>query len=150
MALGQILPHITIDGMIVLGDLLALIQLLEATFGNLYRVATVEWKIHNMIQNNCKFAQCYAGFSVIAGNLVWNSSGLMNALRIRLPEEREDSFQNKGMPEELVASNAMCKKGDNQNRQCQVEQAVQNTAGGTGSTSSPKSPNPQCPWRIPQ
>jgi hypothetical protein len=92
IALGQILPHIWIDGMIALGDLLAFMQLLTVAFGNPYRVTTTEWKIHKMNQINCNVSQGYAGFSVIAGYLDWNVSVHMNVVRMRLLEQSQESI----------------------------------------------------------
>jgi len=115
IALGQILPHIRIDGMIALGDLLAFVQLLKLAFGNPYRVTTTEWTIHKMKQKNCNVSQGYAGFSVIASDLDCNASVHMNALRMGLPQEPKESFYYDDMPEELLGSVVMCKQVDNQN-----------------------------------
>jgi len=55
--LGQILPHIWEDGPIGLDNLPALIQLLEAAFGDPDWVATTKRKICEIQEKNRKFSQ---------------------------------------------------------------------------------------------
>jgi hypothetical protein len=69
VALGQILPHIREDGTIGLEDLPALIQLLEAAFGDPDRVATAERKMQGIKQQNREFSQYYAESQVITADL---------------------------------------------------------------------------------
>jgi len=126
VALGQILPHVREDGKIGLEDLPALIQLLEAAFGDPDRIATAERKMWEIKQKNCEFSQYYAEFQVIATDLDWNPSALRNALRIGLSEEMKDSFTYSDMPEELPAFVTVCQKRDNQIRQRRAEKAAQN------------------------
>jgi len=108
------LPHVREDGTIGLEDLPAFIQLLEATFGDLDRVATAERKMRDIKQKNHEFSQYYAEFQVIAADLDWNPSALRNALRMGLSEEMKDSFTYIDMPEELPALVTVCQKRDNQ------------------------------------
>jgi hypothetical protein len=98
IAFGQMLPHVREDGMIWLEDLPALIQLLEAAFGDPNRVATAERKMREINQKNREFSQYYAEFQVIPADLDWNPSALRNALRMGLSEEMKDSFTYSDMP----------------------------------------------------
>jgi len=143
IALGQILPHVREDGTIALEDLPAIIQLLEAAFGDPDRVATAERKMREMKQKNREFSQYYAEFQVIAADLDWNPSALRNALRMGLSEEMKDSFTYSDMPEELPAFVTVCQKRDNQKRQRRAEKAAQNTGSGIGFASSRPSPAPK-------
>jgi len=124
VALSQILPHVRGDGTIGLEDLPALIQLLEAAFGDLDRIATAERKIREIKQKNREFSQYYAEFQVIAADLDWNPSALRNASRIGLSDEMKDSFTYSDMPEELPAFVTICQKRDNQIRQRRAEKAA--------------------------
>jgi len=142
VALGQILPHLWEDGEIGLEDLPAVIQLLEAAFGDPDRVATAERKMREIKQTLREFSQYYAEFQVIAADLDWNPSALRNALRMGLSEEMKDSFTYTDMPEKLPALVTLCQKRDNQIRQRRVEKVAQNMGGGTGFASSPRSPAP--------
>ena len=112
--LGQIVPHIWEDGEIGLEDLPALIQLLEAAFGDPDQVATMERKVQKIKQKNREFSQYYAEFQVIAANHEWNPSALRNTLRMGLLEELMDSFIYSNMPKELPVFVTVCQKSDNQ------------------------------------
>ena len=57
VALGQISPYVREDRTIVLQDLTAFIQLLEAAFGDPDRVATAERKLQEITQKNREFSQ---------------------------------------------------------------------------------------------
>jgi len=57
VALGHILRHVREDGEIGLEDLPAVIQLLEAAFGDPDRVATAKPKMRESKQKNCEFSQ---------------------------------------------------------------------------------------------
>jgi len=114
IALGQILPHVQKDGTIGLEDLPAIIQLLEAAFGDPDQVATAERKMREIKQKNSDFSEYYAEFQVIAADLDWSPSALWNSLRIGLSEEMKDSFTYSDMPEELPAFVMVCQKRDNQ------------------------------------
>jgi len=149
VALGQILPHVREDGTIGLEDLPALIQLLEAAFGDPDRIATAERKIREIKQKNHEFSQYYAEFQVIAADLDWNPSALRNALRIGLSEEMKDSFTYSDMPEELPAFVTVCQKRDNQIRQRRAEKAAQNKGSGIGFASSRPPPAPKAPETAP-
>jgi len=142
VALDHILPHVREDGTIGLEDLPALIQLLEAAFGDPDRVATAEWKIRGNKRKNREFSQYYAEFQVIAADLDWNPSALRNALRMGLSEEMIDSFTYSDMPEELPAFVTVCQKRDNQIRQRRAEKAAQNNGSGIG-FASPRPPSAQ-------
>jgi len=65
------LPHVQEDGTIGLEDQLAVIQLLEAAFGDPDRVATAEQKMQEIAQMNHWFYQYHAEFQVIAADLDW-------------------------------------------------------------------------------
>jgi len=91
LALSQILLHIWDNGEIGLEDIPALIQLLAAAVGDPDQVATVEWKIQEIKQRNCKFSQYYPKFQLIASDLQLNNYPLKNALRIGLYAEIMDS-----------------------------------------------------------
>jgi len=149
VALGQILPHVQEDGMIGLKDLPAFIQLLEAAFGDPDRVATAERKMWEMKQKNREFSQYYAEFQVIAADLDWNPSALLNALRMGLSEERKDSFTYSDMPDDLPAFVMVCQKWDNQIRQQRAEKVEQNKGGGIGFASPRPPPSPKAPETVP-
>jgi len=149
VALGQILPHVREDGTIGLNDLPALIQLLEAAFGDPDRIATAERKIREIKQKNREFSQYYAEFQVIAADLDWNPLALRNALRIGLSEEMKDSFTYSDMPEELPAFVTVCQKRDNQIRQRRAEKAAQNKGSRIGFASSRPPPTPKAPETAP-
>jgi hypothetical protein len=57
IALGQILLHVWKNGTIGLGDLPAFIQLLEADFGDLDRIATAQRQMREIKQKNHEFSQ---------------------------------------------------------------------------------------------
>jgi len=149
VALGQILPHLREDGTIGLDDLPALVQLLEAAFGDPVRIATAERKIREIKHKNREFSQYYAEFQVIAAVLDWNPSALRNAVRIGLSEEMKDSFTYSDMPEELPAFVTVCQKRDNQIRQRRSEKAAQNKGSVIGFTSSRPPPAPKTPETAP-
>jgi hypothetical protein len=65
-------------------------------------------------QKNHEFSQYYAEFQVIAADLDWNPSALLNALRTGLSEEMNDSFTYSNMPEELPEFVSVGQKRDNQ------------------------------------
>jgi len=142
VALGQILPHIREDGEIALEDLPAVIQLLEAAFGDPDRVATAEWKMREIKQTNRESSQYYVEFQVIAVNLDWNPSALRNAFQMGLSEEMNDSFTYSDMPQELPVFVTVCQKRDYQIQQRCEEKSAQNTRGVTGFASSPRPPAP--------
>jgi len=68
-AICQIMPHVREDGVIGREDLPAFIQLLEAAFGDPNQVATSEWTMWQIRQNNCEFSLYYAEFLLIAADL---------------------------------------------------------------------------------
>ena len=111
------MPHVWEDGEIGLEVLPAIIQLLEAAFGDPDGVATAERKIREIKQQNGEFSQYYAEVQVIATDLDWNPSALRNALRMGLSDEMKDSFTYSDMPEELPGFVTVCQKRDNQIRQ---------------------------------
>jgi len=143
------LPHVREDGTIGLEDLPALIQLLEAAFGDPDRVATAERKMREIKQKNREFSQYYAEFQVIAADLDWNPSALRNALRMGLSEEMKDSFTYSDMPEELPAFVTVCQKRDNQIRQRRAEKAAQNKGSGIGFASPRPPAAPKAPETAP-
>jgi len=149
VALGQILPHVRENGTIGLEDLPALIQLLEAAFGDPDRVATAEQKIREIKQKNREFSQYYAEFQVIAADLDWNPSALRNALRMGLSEEMKDSFTYSNMPEELPAFVTICQKRDNQIWQRRAGKAAQNKGSRIGFASPRPPPIPKAPEAAP-
>ena len=149
VALGQILPHVREDGTIGLEDLPALIQLLEAAFGDPDRVATAERKMREIKQKHHEFPQYYAEFQVIAADLDWNPSALRNTLKMGLSEEMKDSFTYSNMPEELPAFVAVCQKRDNQIRQRRAEKAAQHKGRGIGFASPWPPPGPKAPETAP-
>jgi len=149
IALGQILPHVWEDGTIGLEDLPALIQLLEAAFGDPDRVATADRRMREIKQMNCEFSQYYAEFQVIASNLDWNPSALQNTLRVGLSEEMKDSFTYSDIPEELPAFVTVCQNRDNQIRQRRAEKAAQNKGSGIGFASPRPPPAPKAPDAAP-
>jgi hypothetical protein len=116
-ALRQILPHIRENREIVLEDLSAFTQLLEAAFEDADRVATAERIMREIKQNSQEFSQYYTEFQVIAADLDWNPSDLGNTLRSALSEEMIDSFLHTDMPDDLPAFVTLCQKWDNQIRQ---------------------------------
>jgi len=148
LALRQILPHVRENGEIDLGDLTALIQLLEPACGDPDRVATAERNMREIKQNNREFSQYYAEFQVIAADLDWNPSALRNALRSGLSEEMKDSFIHTDMPDELPAFVTLCQKRDNQIRQRKAEKAAQHKW--TSSTGSPSAPRAPAPPKTPE
>jgi len=81
---------------------------LEASFGDPDRAATAKWKMQEIKQKNREFTQYYAEFQVIAADLEWNPSARRNALRMRLSEEKKDSFTYSDMPETLPAFVTVC------------------------------------------
>jgi hypothetical protein len=113
-ALGQILPHVRENGTIVLEDLQAVIQLLEAALGDPGWVTTAEPNIQEISQKNCEFSQYNGEFQDIAANVDWNPSVLQNALTIGLSEEMKDSFTYSNIPEDLLALVTVCQNQDNQ------------------------------------
>jgi len=76
IALGLMLPPVREDGTIRLEDLPAVIQLLEAAFGDPDRVATAEQKMRETKQKNRVVPQYYAEFQVISADLDCNPSAL--------------------------------------------------------------------------
>jgi len=148
IALKQILPHVRDNGEIGLEDLSALIQLLEAAFGDPDRVATAERNMKEIKQKNREFSLYYAEFQVIAADLDWNPSALRNALRSGLSEEMKDSFIHTDMPDELPAFVTLCQKRDNQTRQRKAEKAAQHKW--TTSAGSPSAPRAPVPPRAPE
>jgi hypothetical protein len=114
LPLRPILPHVRENGDLDLGDLTALIQLLEAAFGDPDGVATAERNMKEIKPKNREFSQYYAEFQVIAADLDWNPSAFRNTLRSGLPEEMKDSFIHTDMPDELPAFVMLCQKRDNQ------------------------------------
>jgi hypothetical protein len=149
VALGQILPHVEEDGMIGLEDIPALIQLLEAAFGDPDRVATAKRKLREIKQQNHEFSQYYAEFQLIATDLDWNPSALRNSLRVGLSEEMKDSFTYSNMPDELPVFVTVCQKRDNQIRQRRAENAAQNKGSGIGFASPRPPPAPKAPETAP-
>ena len=149
VGLGQILPHVRENGIIGLEDIPALIQLLEAAFGDPNRVATAERKMREIKQKNREFSQYYAEFQVIAADLDWNPSALRNALRIGLSEEMKDSITYSDMPEDLPAFVTVCQKRDNQIRQRRAEKASQNKGSGIGFASPRPPPALKAPEAAP-
>jgi hypothetical protein len=141
-ALGQILPHVRKDGTIGLEDLPALIQLLEAAFGDPDGVATADRKMRQIKQKDSEFSQYYAEFQVIAADFDWNPSALRNALRMGLSEEMKESFTYSEMPEELPAFVTVCQKQDNQILQRLAEKAAQNKGRGIAFASHRPPPPP--------
>jgi hypothetical protein len=125
LALRQILPHVQEDGDIRLAALSASIPLLEAAFGDPYRVATAELNMREIKQKNREFSQYYAEFQVIAANLDCNPSALRNALRSGLSEEMKESVIHTDMPEDLPAFVTLWQKQDNQIQQRKAEKAAQ-------------------------
>lgn len=97
------MPHVQEDGTIGLEDLTLFRQLLEAAFGDPYRVATMERKMREIKPKTCELSQYYAQFQLIATDLDWNSSALRNALRMGLSEQMTDSFTYSDIPEKLPA-----------------------------------------------
>jgi len=147
LAVRQILQHLRKDGEIDLGDLTAILQLLEAAFGDPDRVATAERNIREIKQKNREFSQYYAEFQVIAADLDCNPSALRNALSSGLTIEMKDSFIHTDMPEELPAFVTLCQKWDNQIRHRKAENAAQHTW--TTSTGSPSAPRVPAPLKAP-
>jgi len=88
--LGQILPHVRDNGEIGLENLPAVIELLEAAFGDHDRVATAKWIMLQIKQKNPEFSKYYAEFEVIAADREWNPAALWNALTIWLAEARKN------------------------------------------------------------
>jgi len=127
--------------MIVLEDLPAFIQLLEAAFGDPDQVATAQRKMQEIKQKNRKFSQYYAEFQVIAADWDWNPSALRKALQMALSEGLKDSFTYSDMPDDLPAFMTVCQKQDNQVRQRRAEKAAHNKGGGIG-FASPRPPPP--------
>jgi hypothetical protein len=146
--LKQILPHVREDGEVGLEDLPAVIQLLEAAFGDPDRVATTERNMKETKQKNREFSLYYAEFQDIAAGLDWNPSALRNALRSGLSEDIKDSFIHTDMPDELPAFVTLCQKRDNQIRQRMVEKAAQRKW--TSSTESPSAPRVPLPPKAPE
>jgi hypothetical protein len=114
LALRQILPHVRENWENHLGDLSALIQLLEAAFGDPDRVATTERNIRDNKQKNWEFSQYYAEFEVIAADLDWNPSAIGNALMSGLSEEMKDSSCYSDKPDDLATFVSTCQKQDKQ------------------------------------
>ena len=85
--MGQILPQVREDGEIGLDDLPAMIELLEAAFGDPDRVATAERTTREIKQKSHKYSQHYAELQVFTADLDWNHSALRNALRMRWSEK---------------------------------------------------------------
>jgi len=90
VASGQILPPVREDVDIGLRDLPALIELLEATFGDSDRVATAERKIREITPKKLEFSQYNAEFHVIAADLDCKPSALQNVLRMGLSKKMKD------------------------------------------------------------
>jgi hypothetical protein len=149
LALRQILPHIPDNGDIGLDNLSALIQLLEAAFGDPDRVATTERNMREIMQKNREFSQYYAECQVIVAIIDGNPSARQNALRSGLSEAMKDSFIYTDMPEDLPLFVTLCQKPDNQIRQRKAETAAQHKW--TPSTSSnTKPPTPTSSPRAPE
>jgi len=146
IALGQILPHVRENGQIGLEDVPAIIQLLEAAFGDPDRVATAERKMREIKQMILEFSQYYAELQVIAADLDWNPSALWNALRMRLSEEMMDSFTSSNMPKKLPGFVTLCQRRDDQIRQRRAEKVAQNKGGATCFASYPR---PSAPPKDP-
>jgi len=117
VALGKILPDVLEDGDIGLEDLPVFIQLRDTACGDADGVATVERKMWEIQQTNCKSSDNYAEFEVIAADFDWNTSALRNAVRMGLSKEIKDSFTYSDMPEDLTAFVTVCQKRDNLTRQ---------------------------------
>jgi hypothetical protein len=58
----------------------ALIELLEAAFGDQNRVATTERNMRGIKQQNSMFSQYYAEFEVFTAGLDWHPSALQDEL----------------------------------------------------------------------
>jgi len=137
VALGQIMPHVQESGEIWLEDLPAVVELLEAAFGDPDQVATAERKMHQIKLLIRVFSQHYAEFRVIAAHMDWNPSALRNALRMGSSEEMNDSFTYSDMVKEPPVFVWVYQKLHNQIQQPRAEMAAQ-PKGGTGCASSPK------------
>ena len=141
--------HVWEDGTIGLDDLPTFIQLVEAAFGDLDRVATTKRKMQEVKQKNREFSQYHAEFQVITADLDWNSPALRIALRMGLSEEMKHSFTYSHMPGELPAFVTVCQKWDNQIHQRRAEKAAQNKGGGVGSPPPGPPPSPKTPETAP-
>lgn len=117
VALGQNLPHVQDNGEIGLEDLPAVIQLLEASFGEHDCVTTAKWNTQEIKQLNPESSQYYAEFRVIVADHDWNPSPMQNAPKMELYEEMQDLVTNSNMPEEPPAFVRVCQKQNNQIRQ---------------------------------
>jgi len=148
-AFGKILPHVREDGTIGLEELPPFIQLLEAAFGDLDRVATAERKMTEIKQNNRMFSEYSAEFQVVAVNLDWNPAALQNGLRMGLSKEMKDSSTSSDMPDDLPAFVTVCQKRYNQISQRRAEKSVQNYCGRIGLTSPRPPPAPKAPETAP-
>jgi hypothetical protein len=95
--------------------------------------------------NHREFSQYYTEFQVVAADLDWNPSALLNALMVGLSEEIKDSFTYSCMPEELPAFVVVCQTRDNQIQQRRAEDAAQNHETGVGVASHRPPPAPPAP-----
>jgi hypothetical protein len=140
IALRQIFPHVRENGVIRLANLSALIQLLDADFGDPDWVAMAERNMRAIKQKNWEFSQYYAEFQVSAADLDWNPSALRNSLRSGLSDEMKDSIIHTDMPEDLPAFLTLCQKRDNQIRQRKAEIAAQHKWTPPSTTKPPPPP----------
>jgi len=85
--------------MIRLEGLPPLIQLGEAACGVPERVATVDWNMWEVKQNNSEFSQYNVEGQVIATDLDRNPSALRNSLTMGSSEKIKDCFTSSDMPE---------------------------------------------------
>jgi hypothetical protein len=103
--------------MIGLKVLSGFIHLMEAAFGDIDRVATVERKMREIKPKNCEFSHYYAEFQVVRADLDGNPSALRNAVRMELSDVMKNSFTYSAMPEDLPTFVTVCQERNNQIRQ---------------------------------
>jgi len=142
VAAGQISEHVQEDRIIELRDWRSFGHLLEATFCDRDRMATVERTIWEMTQKHWALSQNYTELQVIATDLDLNTLALKNAVRMGSLEEMKDSFQNSIMPEECPALVTVCQTQDSQIRQCQLEETALFSGMQLEFAISPKDPTP--------
>lgn len=120
-ALDQLIPHVkneTVD----LTNLQALIDILEAAFGDPDKQGTAARKLSSLRQAGRDFATYYAEFSKYAAELDWNEPAKLAALKSGLSYElKQDLIPLEDEPETITALVKICQKLDNRRRALQFE-----------------------------
>lgn len=120
-ALDQVLPFVQNDR-VDLENLAALIEILEAAFGNPNRVADPEHKLNTIHQSSRDFSSYFAEFQRYASEVTWNDSAKLGSLRRRLSYRlKQDLIMVTEEHRTVAALVSICQGMENRRRMLQQE-----------------------------